>query len=67
MQREKEEEEGGPGLVWMSPQSAKIEARRGSWSDVNCERRGVMKKANASLLRQGYCCIEVERETGQRE
>ena len=28
---------------------------------------GVMKKANGSLLRQEYCCIEVARETGQRE
>ena len=54
-------------MVWMTPQSAKIEARRGRWSDVNCERQGVMKKANGSLLRQEYGCVEVERETGQRE
>ena len=35
--------------------------------DVNRECRGVMKKANRSLLRQEYYCVEVERETGQRE
>ena len=28
-------EEGGPGLVWMSPQSAKMETRRTRWIDVN--------------------------------
>ena len=49
-------------MVWMSPQSAKIETRRGRWSDLNRERRGVMKKANGSLLRQEYCCVDVERE-----
>ena len=58
---------GGPGLVWMSQQSAKIETRRGRWSDVNRERRGIMKKASESLFRQEYCCVEVKRETGQRE
>ena len=70
MHREKEEKAGGSGLVWMSPQSAKIETRRGRWSDVNRERRGVMKKANGSLVRKEYCCVEVKRETGhmrQRE
>ena len=65
MQREKEEGTRGPGLVWMSPQSAKMEMRRGRWSDVNRERRGVMKKANGSLLIQEYSCVEVKRETGQ--
>ena len=49
MQREKKGA-GGPGLVWMSPQSAKIETRRGRWSDVNRERRGIMKKANGVCL-----------------
>ena len=49
----------------MSPQSTKMEMRRERWSDVNRERRGVMKKANESLLRQEYCCVEVEREAGQ--
>ena len=49
MQREKKEAEG-PGLVWMSPQSAKIETRRGRWSDVNRERRGIMKKAKEVCL-----------------
>ena len=48
----------------MSSQSAKSETRRGRWSDVNRERRGIMKKANGSLFRQEYCCVEVERETG---
>ena len=48
-----------------SPQSAKMETRRGRWSDVNRERQGVMKKANGSLLRQEYCCVEVKRETGE--
>ena len=67
MQKEKEEGAGGPRLVWMSPQSAKIETRRGRWSDVNRERRGIMKKANGSLFRQEYCCVEVKRKTGQRE
>ena len=65
VQREKEEGAEGPGLVWMSPQSAKMETRKGRWSDVNRERLGVMKKANGSLLRQKYCCVEVDRETGQ--
>ena len=51
MQREKEERAGGPGLVGMSPQSAKMETRRGRWSDVNRERWGVMKKASGSLMR----------------
>ena len=41
---------GRAGLVWMSPQS-KMETTRGRWSDVNRERRGVMKKANGSLMR----------------
>ena len=67
MQREKEYGAGGPGLIWISPQSAKMETRRGKWSDVNRERWGVMKKTNGSLLRQGYCCVEVERETGQTQ
>ena len=66
MQREKKEA-GGPGLVWISPQSANIETRRGRWSDVNRERLDIMKKANGSLLTQEYCCVEVERERGQRE
>ena len=65
MQRETEKRTGGPGLVWMSPQSAKMETRRGRWSDVNREQLGVMKKANRSLMRYEYCCVEVERETGQ--
>ena len=56
---------GRPVLVWMSPQSAKMETRRGRWSDVNRERRDVMKKANGSLLRNEYCCVEVKREAGQ--
>ena len=64
MQREKEGA-GGPELVWMTPQSAKLETRRGIWSDVHCERQGIMKKANGNLLRQEYCCVEVKRETGQ--
>ena len=55
---------GTPGLVWMSLQSTKMETRRGRWSYVNRERRGVMKKANGSLLRQEYCCVEVKREAG---
>ena len=29
--------------------ATEIETRRGRWSDVNCERRGVMKKAIGSL------------------
>ena len=29
VQREKEERAGGPGLIWMSPQSVQIETRRG--------------------------------------
>ena len=66
MQREKKGA-GGPGLVWMSPQSAKIETRRGRWGDVNRERRGVMKKVNGILLRQEYCCVEVKKKTEQRE
>ena len=28
---------------------------------------GIMKKANGSVLTQEYCCVEVERETGQRK
>ena len=41
-----EGERRGPGLVWMSTQSAKMETMTERWSDVNRERRGVMKKAN---------------------
>ena len=37
-------------MVWMSPQSAKMETRRGRWIDVNRERRGVMKKANSTVV-----------------
>ena len=44
MQKEKEERAGGPGLVRMSPQSVKMETMRGRWSDINRERRDVMKK-----------------------
>ena len=29
------------------------------------KRRGVIKIANGSLMRKEYCCVEVERETGQ--
>ena len=65
MQREKEEGARGPRLVWMSLQSAKMETRRERWSDVNRERRGVMKKADGSLLRQEYCCVEMKWVTGQ--
>ena len=50
VQREKEERTGGSGLVWMSPQSAKMETR-GRWSDVNSEHQGFLKKANGGLLR----------------
>ena len=51
MQREKEKRAGEPGLVWMSPQSARMETRRGRWRNVNRESQAVMKKANGSLLR----------------
>ena len=54
-------------MVRMSPQSAKIETRRGKWSNVKRERRGIMKKANESLFRQEYCCVQVKREMEQRE
>ena len=50
----------------MTPQGAKMETRRGSGSDVNRKRRGVIKKANGSLMRKEYCCIEMEMETGQK-
>ena len=62
---------GGPGLVWMSPQSAKIETRRGRWSDVNRERRGIIKKANGTYdgtqsiiqmnIHQFFCVIDLKR------
>ena len=51
VQREQGKRVGRPVLVWMSPQSAKMETRRERWGDVNRERRGVMKKTNGSLLR----------------
>ena len=51
VQREKDERAVETELVWMSPQSAKIETWRGSGSDSNRECRSVMKKANESLLR----------------
>ena len=51
MQRENTERASGPGLVWMSLQSSKMETRRGRCSNVNREREGVMKKANGRLLR----------------
>ena len=54
MQRDIEERAEGPGLVWMTSQSAMIETRRIIWSDVQPERRGVMKKANGSLMRLEY-------------
>ena len=63
MQREKGA--GGPGLVWMLPRNAKMEARKGRWSDINCKGWGNMKKGSGSLLRYEYCCVEVERETEQ--
>ena len=50
MQREKEEIAGEPGLVWMSPQRAKMGTSRGRWSDVSRERRDVMKKAKFGSL-----------------
>ena len=47
----KEDRAREPGLVWMSPQIAKMEMGSGRWSTVNRERRGVMNKANGSLMR----------------
>ena len=57
MQREKKGS-GGPGLVWMSPQSAKIETRRGRWSDVNrdlASSRGRRRWFNCDVANQLVC------------
>ena len=66
VQRESVERAGESGFLWMSPQSAKMVARKGRWSDGSRERRGIMKMGGGSFFRCEYCCLEVERETGQK-
>ena len=61
----KVEREGSAGMILMSPQSARMETRRGRWSDVSRVRQGVVKKANGSLFKYEHCCVEVESETEQ--
>ena len=56
----------GPGLVWMSPPSAKIETRRGRRIDVNRKRWGIRKKVNGSLLRSLERREQMEKEWAGR-